>query len=168
MLLSPQVYTKTLHVVAMTPWSICLCVVTLHNKPGLALCDQQNKNEIMMYDFQGYIIKGIAPSSLVSCITFFGRSSRHATRPLKQPFVEAHIERNWALLPKASTDLPATWVSHLELQAELMSDCNRMETPSRTTQPSCSQTPYSQTPLKIVNHYCCEATVWGDLLYSNR
>jgi hypothetical protein len=34
-------------------------------------------------------------------------------RVLKQPYGEAHMERNWGLLPSSRTNFAAIWVSYL-------------------------------------------------------
>lgn len=44
-----------------------------------------HREEEIMCDFQGHIVKYTAPSILASWLTFFGEASCHAVRTLKQP-----------------------------------------------------------------------------------
>lgn len=59
------------------------------------------------------VIKCILGSTLNSESFLLEEASRHFVRTLQQPCGEACVERNWGLLTKASSNLPAMWVNYL-------------------------------------------------------
>ena len=99
----------TWHPMIIVYWYSCPCIVSSH--------DDYTVNRILwkwQRDFQNWFIKDIFVSALLPLESLVLEQAAAKSGCYSAAYEEVHKLRNWSLLTR--TNLPAMWVSHLEIR----------------------------------------------------
>lgn len=141
----------------MTHVPMCLC--PSHIESELALCDQQTILNVLMHDFQRYMIKSPGPSPLFSWITHCGGHQLTCydniqITPWWCPCGEESRPLNKSQHQAASLIINHLWsgtfsliMNHLGSGTQSTSDCNVMESPNQVAPILFPQKPCSNSCL---------------------